>query len=589
MMATKIKKTLTELGFTAEESRTIVRIGVARSYPRDAIVSQDSHVSDVLYIILEGRVSAFTIDMEGKKRLLAHYGIGEYFGGVEFRDVSHATLIKTVEPSHLLVLRISDLKALLPKASKFAKQVFENILSSVEKQAQELAESVQQKRAITEILRAISKSPTNLSSLLQTVAENAARLCEAKDAAIFQLEGDELEMVAKFGPTQLWPIGTKKRLNRDWVTARSVLDRKPIHIHDLQAEETEYPEGVVIARKHGHRTVFVVPLMREHTAIGAILIRRFEVNPVMDKQMELLMAFADQASIAIENVRLFKEIKHKSRKLKKQSKELAQWNEKLEYRVAEQVAQLEKFAKLEHELKVASDIQKSMLPRSIPHLEGYELYANLTPAKSVGGDFYDFIPLGSDSLAIAIGDVADKGVPAALFMAMVRSFLRAEVYPGVSPKKVLERVNRQILGLNDKGIFVTLLLGILNNSRHQFTYARAGHELPILIDDKGIAKELSKGEGQVLGIFDSVTLDEQIIELSPNYTMMLYTDGITDAINRQNKMFGLKGILSTICRMANLPASRICDELFKAVTKHENRLPQYDDMAVIAVRVGVNH
>lgn len=584
MKATNTETMLTYLGFTEEESRIIVRIGETRSYPRNAVILQNSQVCDLLYIVLEGQVNALAVDSEGQETLLAQYGIGDYFGGFDFDDAPYTTSIKTSKPSRLLVLHMSDLKAFLPKASKFTKQVFENILSGVEKQAQELAETIQQKRAITEILRSISTSPSNLSSLLETVAKNAARLCNAKDAGILQVVGDELEMVAKFGPTQLWPIGTRKHLTRDWVTGRAVIDRKPIHLLDLQALEAEYPDGYLIAKKHGHRTVLVVPLMREGASIGAILIRRFKVDTFTEKQVELLTAFADQASIAIENVRLFNEINSKSRKLKEQSEELAQWNEKLEFRVAKQVAQLEQFAKLEHELKVASDIQKSMLPRSVPSFEGYEIYANLIPAKSVGGDFYEFIPLGNNSLAIAIGDVADKGVPAALFMAMVRSFLRAEVNPGVSPKRVLEKVNSHLLELNDKGIFVTLLLGILNNTTHQFIYSRAGHELPILIDDKGDVKQLYKGEGQALGVFDVVILDEQIIDLAQNSMMILYTDGVTDAINQKSKMFGQHGMLRTICNFQNQSVSSVCDGLFKEVMKHQSHLPQFDDMTVVAVK-----
>jgi len=583
-MAKKTETMLAELGFTEEESRIIVKTGSTRSSPAGTVVLGNSYTSEMIFIILEGKVTAFTLDLDGNEALLAQYGTGEYFGGFEFGDIPLTTSFKALEPCNLLELRMRDLKVLLSQSSKSAKQVFENILSGVENQAHKLAEAIQQKRAITEILRAISDSPSDLSSLLGIVAENAARLCNAKDAAILQVEDDSLIMVAKFGPTQMWPIGAKKRLSRDWVTARSVIDCKPIHVLDLQAEEADYPDGALIARKYGHRTVLVVPLMREGVAIGAILIRRFEINPVTQKQKELLMAFADQASIAIENVRLFNEINEKSRKLKEQSVELAQWNEKLEYRVAEQVSQLEQFAKLEHELKLASDIQKSMLPRSTPQLDGYELYANMIPAKSVGGDFYEFIPLGNDSLAIAIGDVADKGIPAALFMAMVRSFLRAEVRPKVSPKKVLEAVNSHLLELNDKGIFVTILLGILNGPNNQFIYSRAGHELPILIDYKGSVKQLYKGKGQALGIFDVVTLDEQIVDLSDNCMMVLYTDGISDAINQKNKMFGLQGILRTICQMPNQSVSQVCDELFNAVAAHQSHLPQFDDMTVVGVR-----
>ncbi|MFW2368308.1 MAG: SpoIIE family protein phosphatase, partial [Desulforhopalus sp.] len=500
-MSKKEEKILADLGFTAEESHTILKISKIRSFPKDSIVLENCYLSEYLYIILEGEVNVFSISLVGKTSLLAHYYRGDYFGGIKLGDVPHRTSIKTLVPSRFLMLRVSDLKALLPDVNKFTKQIFENLLIDVEKKTHELSEIIQQKRAISAILSSISNSPTNLSSLLQTVAENAARLCEANDASIMQVEGDVLRLVAKFGETQLWPVGVTRRMNRDWVTGRAVIDRTPIHVIDLQAEESEFPEGAEIAKKCGHRTVFVVPLMRNGQPIGTILIRRFIVNPVTEKQMELLKTFADQAAIAIDNVNLFTEIKRKSRKLKEQSKELTQWNAMLESRVADQVAQLEQFAKLEHELTLARDIQISMLPRLIPFFKGYEFYAHMIPATSVGGDLYDFIPLGDDSIAIAIGDVADKGVPAALFMAMVRSFLRAEIRPGISPKEVLQRVNLHIMDMNDKGVFVTVLLGILNNTSRQFTYTRAGHELPILVDDKGKVKRLSKGKGQALGVF----------------------------------------------------------------------------------------
>jgi len=575
---------LVDLGFTTDESHTIVQTCATRSFSGDAIVLHDPHGGELIYLILKGKVEACAIDNDGREATIATYGLGEYFGGIEFGDTPAATKFKTTEPSSLLELRICQLKELLPQASASTKRVFEYILGDVEKQRRQLGEAIQQKRAITEILRAISKSPSDLESLLDTVAENAGRLCEANDATIFQVEGDDLKLVAKYGPTQMWPKGRKKRITRDWVTGRAVKDCKTIRLRDLQALESEYPDGSSIAKKHGHRSVCIVPLIRENVAIGAILIRRFEVNPITDKQLELLTAFADQASIAIENVRLFNEINEKSRKLKEQSDELALWNEELESRVEEQVKQLEQFAKLEHELKVAGDIQKSMLPRSIPHLEGYEIYANLIPAKTVGGDFYEFIPLGDDSLGIAIGDVADKGVPAALFMAMVRSYLRAEVNSGVSPKKVLERVNSHLLEVNDEGIFVTVLFGILNKKTHHFIYTRAGHDLPILIDYRGSVKQVDKGKGQALGVFPIVNLDEQIIDLSDNSIMVLYTDGISDAIDRQNQRFGIRRLVYTICNMPDYSVSNVCDGVFNAVMNHQKHLPQFDDMTLVAIR-----
>ena len=325
-------------------------------------------------------------------------------------------------------------------------------------------------------------------------------------------------------------------------------------------------------------------MLREGVAIGAILIRRLEVRPLTDNQIALLKTFADQAAIAIENVRLFKEMQEKSHKVEEQAKELTEWNAVLETRVAEQVAQLERLSKLEYELSLASEIQKSMLPRSIPRLEGYEFSAAMIPAKSVGGDFFDFIPLGEDLLGIAVGDVSDKGIPAALFMAMVHSLLRAEAHPGRSPKRVLRSVNRHLMDMNDKEMFVTILFGILNRVTHQFHYARAGHEAPIFFDKQGYIRRMPKANGQLLGVFDEIALDEQTIELSKGSMLLLYSDGIPEAPNRQNVNFGYDGLVRTVGQMPGSSAQEVCDELIKAVVKHQAGSLQHDDMTVVVVR-----
>ena len=583
-MAKKTELILAGLGFTAEESSKIVENAVIRFYPRNSVVLSPPFTSESLFLIIEGGVQVLAIDSEDKEVTIALYKSGEHFVGIDFGDVPHTTSVRAIEPSRLLELQLSWLKTIMPQVSATAQQIVESMLNGVKKQVEKLSEAIQHKQAITEILGAICTSPSDLNPLLATVAENAAKLCDAIDSSIMQVEDDHLKLVAQYGKIENWSIGEKRLLNRDWVSGRAVIDCKPVHVLDLQAEESDFPIGAGYARKYGHRTTCAVPLIREGKSIGAILIRRGKVDPVTKHQRELLSAFADQAAIAIENVRLFNEINEKTIQLKEQSEELAQWNEKLEIRVAEQVAQLEQFAKLEHELKVASDIQKSMLPRAIPKVEGYDIYADLIPAKTVGGDFYDFIPLSDDSLAIAIGDVADKGVPAALFMAMVRSFLRAEARLGASPKKVLEAVNNHLLELNDKGIFVTILFGILNSRAHRFTYTRAGHELPVLIDKNGSVEQLSRGKGQALGILDTLTLDEQLINLTDKNMMLLYTDGITDAIDRDNQMFGLQSLIQNVSEMPEQSVAAVCEQLFKAVMKHQSPLPQFDDMTVVAIR-----
>ena len=583
-MATNPKPGLASWGLTEIESHTILKRAVIHALPKDTIFVNNGYRNDFLYIVLEGRVKAFVIDSNGKEKDLSHHSTGDYFGGMGFGDGPLLASIMAVEPSRLLALPKSDFKAFLSQNQLLSARVFENLVSKLEQNARELSEAFQQKTAISEILRAISSSPTNVQSILDTVAENAARLCEVTNAEILQVEGDELRLVAKHGQHQIWPMGFKVPISRNWVVGRAVADRTPVHVHDLQAAETDFPHGAAYAKQYGHKTTFATPLLREGVAIGAILIRRLEVRPLTDNQIALLKTFADQAAIAIENVRLFKKMQEKSHKVEEQAKELTEWNAVLETRVAEQVAQLERLSKLEYELSLASEIQKSMLPRSIPRLEGYEFSAAMIPAKSVGGDFFDFIPLGEDLLGIAVGDVSDKGIPAALFMAMVHSLLRAEAHPGRSPKRVLRSVNRHLMDMNDKEMFVTILFGILNRVTHQFHYARAGHEAPIFFDKQGYIRRMPKANGQLLGVFDEIALDEQTIELSKGSMLLLYSDGIPEAPNRQNVNFGYDGLVRTVGQMPGSSAQEVCDELIKAVVKHQAGSLQHDDMTVVVVR-----
>lgn len=266
--------------------------------------------------------------------------------------------------------------------------------------------------------------------------------------------------------------------------------------------------------------------------------------------------------------------------LQEKNKALAQAYEELKA-AQEQLVEKER---LERELEVARQIQMSILPRSYPLISGYDFGATVIPMTAVGGDFYDFINLGDERVGIAIGDVTDHGVPSALLMALTVTLLRAESRRESSPRDVLLRINRHLLEMDETGMFVTLLYGILDCPSGGFTYARAGHEIPILFDARGRAIDLQHQKGQPVGLFEDPLLDEQQLELPSGAMLFLYSDGAVDAINENGVRYGLDNLCKALKKRRKADAKIICESVWKSLTAYRGGALQQDDVTMLAIR-----
>jgi sigma-B regulation protein RsbU (phosphoserine phosphatase) len=241
--------------------------------------------------------------------------------------------------------------------------------------------------------------------------------------------------------------------------------------------------------------------------------------------------------------------------------------------------------RLEREMALARQAQKSILPMRSPKHPGYDFGSLIIPARAVGGDFYDFIPVDKQRLCIVIGDVSDKGLPAALFMAVTFSLVRAETGRTYNQRQILENINKFLLRMNAK-MFVTLLYCILDFKTGILRYSRAGHLPPIMLDQDGVFLDIPVAEGQPLGVIDNVLIDQQQITITDGGLALLYSDGLHEAVNSQGNAFGFDRVKEELLAHRQKSAKTICKKLWKAVENHSGEILHQDDFTTVIVKRG---
>lgn len=241
--------------------------------------------------------------------------------------------------------------------------------------------------------------------------------------------------------------------------------------------------------------------------------------------------------------------------------------------------------RIQSELNVATDIQASLLPRlfpAFPERPEFDVFASMDPAKEVGGDFYDFFFIDENNLCFLIADVSDKGVPAALYMMVAKTLLKSEGQRLGEPDQILSSVNNILAADNDNCMFTTVLCCILNTRSGEVRLASAGHNPPLIIDEQGI-RYLRLKTGLVLGPMTDISYQTERIVLLPGDTLFLYTDGVTEAADPENRLYGESRLLDALQRCQNDEVTDMIHAIRAEVTRHANGAPQSDDVTMLAI------
>lgn len=239
--------------------------------------------------------------------------------------------------------------------------------------------------------------------------------------------------------------------------------------------------------------------------------------------------------------------------------------------------------RLERELAIARQIQESILPDSLPELEGFDIAALTIPAREVSGDYYDFIPINRHRFGLVIGDACDKGIPAALFINLTNSLVHIEAPRNPSPEATLQLVNHHLLEMSHSGMFVTLLYGILDISG-RFDYCRAGHPHPLVLDENQRLVDTTSSPGMALGIIDEIELDAQTLTIPSGGLVVLFSDGLSEALDASDNQFGVDRLAKELPAISHLPAAEMCAQIWKHVQEFVGGQPQSDDFTVIVIK-----
>jgi len=377
-------------------------------------------------------------------------------------------------------------------------------------------------------------------TLLDQIVGDVSNTFGYNRVGVLLKEPNQDELVIAAGWTgELCLKGTRFKIGESGIGAHAAASGETFYAPDVRKVPFYVPG------EEDTRSEIDIPLKVRGELIGIFNVEHTEVNAFSPERIRLLEALAGHVATAIANARMFQ-------------------RERLEN------------ARMARELEEARAVQGSLLPPTAPAAKGFELAGVCRPCREVGGDWYDFIPLGGGRLAVVLGDVSGKGMGAALLMSSTRSILRLHAARGLSPRAILSEVNRFLVEDMPASRFVTLIYAVVSPATRTFTFANAGHVPPVFVDSDG-ARLLEADAGRPLGLMESEFSDHEI-EMTPGSRAFFYSDGITEAVNSSLEQYGTDRIFHHVFDQTATVQSLLDD-----VDRFSSGNPASDDMTVVMI------
>ena len=547
---------------TDEEYRWLEGRLVERHYIQHQMIVEDETFGEDVFFLVDGRVKISKATHSGEQ-LLAILHPGDCFGEMEVLALRpRSARVAALDACIVFVLGREDFEELLNRSHPFALRLLQVLSIRVRSMNyhflretnRKLERNARELRKFEQLIEAAKKvnSTLDLDELLDIILDMALRIVNGDRGTVYLVDEARREIWTKVSREQdgtgrvtiRLPIG--KGIS-GYVAATGDI----INIPDAYNDPRFNPE---LDKQTGYRTnsILCMPMRnKEDKIIGVFQLLNKRKGMFTDDDATFIDALSVHASLAIENARLYEQERQKIR--------------------------------IERDLLAAREVQTSLLPKKLPSVAGYEFSAVTIPAQQVGGDLYDFLELDDHHIALCLGDVSGKGLAASLLMANIQATLRDQARANDSVKECTNRTNRLLFQSTSPEKFATLFFGRLDFKNHLLCFSNAGHEQPFLISGNNQIVRLATG-GIVLGIMDEYFYEDETVMLDPGAVVVVFSDGITDAMNAKQERFGETRLENIIREHRNASVSDLKNHIVDAVNRYAAETPQMDDMTLVVLK-----